>query len=89
MSDVKSKIRAFVVENYLFGDDDGLEESTSFLDTGIIDSTGILELINFISEEFHVFVEDEELVPENLDSINNVTAFIGRKAAKPSSAVAV
>jgi acyl carrier protein len=89
MSDVKSKIRAFVVENYLFGDDDGLEESTSFLDTGIVDSTGILELINFISEEFRIFVEDEELVPENLDSINNVTAFIGRKIAKPSSAAAV
>ena len=89
MSDVKSKIRAFVIENYLFGDDDGLEESTSFLDTGIVDSTGILELINFISEEFRIFVEDEELVPENLDSINNVTAFIGRKAGMQSSAAAV
>ena len=89
MSDVKSKIRAFVVENYLFGDDDGLEESTSFLDTGIIDSTGILELINFISEEFFITIEDEELVPENLDSINNVTAFIGRKVGKPCSAGAV
>ena len=89
MSDVKSKIRAFVVENYLFGDDDGLEESTSFLDTGIVDSTGILELINFINEEFRIFVEDEELVPENLDSINNVTAFIGRKVGMQSSATAV
>ncbi len=79
MSEVKEKIRTFIIENYLFGDDDGLEESTSFLDEGIIDSTGILELIDFISEEFDITVEDEELVPENLDSINNVTAFIGRK----------
>jgi acyl carrier protein len=79
MSDVKSKIKTFIIENYLFGDDEGLEESTSFLDEGIVDSTGILELIEFISEEFSITVDDEELVPENLDSINNVTAFIGRK----------
>ena len=80
MLDVKNKIRTFIIENYLFGDDEGLEESTSFLDEGIVDSTGILELIEFISEEFSMMVEDEELIPENLDSINNVTAFIGRKA---------
>lgn len=79
MSDVKRKIRTFITDNYLFGDDAGLEESTSFLDEGIVDSTGILELIEFISEEFGITVEDDELVPENLDSINNVSAFIGRK----------
>ena len=79
MSEIKEKIRTFIIENYLFGDDDGLEESTSFLDEGIIDSTGILELIDFISEEFSITVEDDELIPENLDSINNVTAFIGKK----------
>ena len=79
MSDVKNKIRTFIIENYLFGDDEGLEESTSFLDEGIIDSTGILELIDFISEEFDITIEDEELIPENLDSINNVTVFIGKK----------
>jgi acyl carrier protein len=81
MSDVKEKIRTFIIENYLFGDDEGLEEGTSFLDKGIIDSTGILELIDYISEEFSITVEDEELIPENLDSINNVTAFIARKSA--------
>jgi len=79
MPDIKNKIRSFIVDNYLFGDDEGLEESTSFLDEGIVDSTGILELIEFISEEFSIVVEDEELIPENLDSINNVTAFIERK----------
>ncbi|MCF6267860.1 MAG: acyl carrier protein [Desulfuromusa sp.] len=82
MSDTKTKIRTFIVENYLFGDDDGLEETTSFLDEGIIDSTGILELIDFISEEFSIEVEDEELIPENLDSINNVTKFIATKQEK-------
>ena len=79
MSDVKNKIRTFIIDNYLFGDDSGLEESTSFLDEGIVDSTGILELIEYISEEFGITVEDDELIPENLDSINNVSAFIGRK----------
>ncbi len=82
MSDVKNKIRTFIIDNYLFGDDEGLEENTSFLDEGIVDSTGILELIEFISDEFSITVEDEELVPENLDSINNVTAFIGRKTGQ-------
>lgn len=82
MADVKKTVRDFVVENYLFGDDEGLEEGTSFLDEGIIDSTGMLELIEFISETFEVTIEDDELIPENLDSINNVTAFVGRKAGQ-------
>ena len=81
MEDVKNKIRTFIIDNYLFGDDEGLEESTSFLDEGIVDSTGMLELIEFITEEIEIKVEDDELVPENLDSINNVTAYIGRKKA--------
>jgi acyl carrier protein len=89
MSDVKSKIRTFIVDNYLFGDDDGLEENTSFLDEGIVDSTGILELIEFISEEFSITVEDEELIPENLDSINNVTVFIGKKTGQANGSAAV
>ena len=49
MFDVKNKVRSFIVDNYLFGDEEGLEEHTSFLDEGIVDSTGILELINFES----------------------------------------
>ena len=86
MADVKNKIKTFIIENYLFGDDEGLEESTSFLDEGIVDSTGILELIEYISEEFSITVEDEELIPENLDSIDNVTAFIGRKTGQERDA---
>lgn len=82
MSDVQNKIRTFIIDNYLFGDDEGLESNTSFLDEGIVDSTGILELIEFISQEFEIIVEDDELIPENLDSINNVTAFIGRKTGQ-------
>ena len=79
MSDMKAKIRSFIVENFLFGNDDGLADDSSFLDEGIIDSTGILELVEFIEEEFSISVDDEELIPENLDSINNVVGYLERK----------
>jgi len=75
----KEKIKTFIVENFLFGSEDGLKDETSFLEEGIIDSTGILELVTFLEEEFSIAIEDEELVPENLDSINNVTTFLERK----------
>jgi acyl carrier protein len=89
MSDIKQKIRTYIVENYLFGDDEGLEDNTSFLDEGIVDSTGILELIGYISDEFDIHVEDDELVPENLDSLHNVSAYIARKSEESERAAAV
>jgi len=75
----KQVIREFIVENFLFGDGNGLEDGTSFLDEGIVDSTGILELVTFLEEKFSIAVEEDELVPENLDSINNVTAYLQSK----------
>lgn len=74
---VKELVREFVVENFMFGEDDGLENATSFQDAGIIDSTGILELVNFLEQQFSLKISDEELVPENLDSIQNVVRFLG------------
>jgi len=79
MSELKDKIRQFIVENFLFGQDNGLQDDASFLDEGIIDSTGILELVSFLEEEFSISVEDEELIPENLDSIVNVVTYLERK----------
>ncbi|MBW1753874.1 MAG: acyl carrier protein [Deltaproteobacteria bacterium] len=76
----KQAIREFIVENFLFGDSNGLADDTSFLEEGIIDSTGILELVTYLEEEFSITVEDEELVPENLDSINNVVTFLKMKS---------
>ena len=75
----KQTIRDFVIENFLFGEANGLKDDTSFLEEGIIDSTGILELVTFLEDEFSITVEDEELIPENLDSIGNVANFIQRK----------
>ena len=79
MSDPKTKIKEFIIENFLFGNSDGLTEDTSFLEEGIIDSTGVLELVTFLEEEFEIKVKDEELIPENLDSINNVVGFLQNK----------
>ena len=76
---MKEKIRSFIIENFLFGNDEGLNDDSSFLDEGIIDSTGILELVSFLEEEFSITVDDDDLVPENLDSINNVVAYLGKK----------
>jgi acyl carrier protein len=72
-------IRTFIVENFLFEGDDNLKEDTSFLENGIIDSTGVLELVAFIEETYGISVDDDEIVPENLDSISNITKYIQRK----------
>ena len=77
----KQAIREFVVENFLFGEANGLKDDTSFLEEGIIDSTGILELVTFLEDEFSITVEDEELIPENLDSIANVVQYLTTKQA--------
>jgi len=79
MGTQKQIIKTFIIDNFLFGEGDDLHDEISFLDEGVIDSTGILELVAFIEEEFSICIEDDELIPENLDSINNVTAFLERK----------
>lgn len=79
MSDQKTKIKTFFIENFLFGEVDGLNDDTSFLEEGIIDSTGVLELVSFLEEDFAIKIKDEELIPENLDSINNIIAFLLKK----------
>ena len=72
-------VKEFVVENFLFGDDGQLQEDTSFMESGIIDSTGILELITFLEEQYGIKIKDDELVPENLDSLQNVSVFLNKK----------
>ena len=73
------KIRAFVIENYLFGEEGKLGNDDSFLESGIIDSTGVLELVRFLEATFAIKVFDEELIPDNLDSINKIVAFLQAK----------
>ncbi len=78
--DVKIKIREYIVENFLFGDANPLtDDAMSLLDEGIIDSVGVMELVAFLEQDFGVSVADEELIPENLDSIDNLSSFVARK----------
>lgn len=84
MEETNHRIRSFIIENFLFGNDDGLTDDASFLDEGIIDSTGVLELVTYLEEQFHIKVMDDELVPENFDSINKVANFIERKTESPT-----
>ena len=76
---IRTQARDFVVENFLFGDDDGLKDDAGFLESGIIDSTGILELITWVEATFGIAVQDDELIPENLGSIDNITAYLQHK----------
>ena len=80
------EIREFVVNNFLFGDGENLKDDTSFLDEGIIDSTGILELITFLEERYTITIGDDEVVPENLDSLQNVARFLKVKLDMSSAA---
>ena len=77
---IERNIREFIVSNFLFGVDDGsLKREDSFLQNGVIDSTGVLELVGFLEQSYKIEVSDHELVPVNLDSIQNVAAYVSRK----------
>jgi len=79
VNDIADSLRDFIRENFLFGQDVAFSDDDSFLERGIIDSTGVLELVTFLEEQFEIAVEDEELGPENLDSIASLVRFVGSK----------
>jgi len=83
---LQQQIRDFVTANFYVADPKALEDRTSLLDQGIIDSTGVLEVIMFIESTFGVTVEDSEMLPENLDSIERIAAFVARKKPLPIAA---
>lgn len=77
---LESKVRSYILENFLFTSDQSvLGNADSLLAKGIIDSTGALELVNFLEEQFGIKIADEDMVPENLDSVNNILALLQRK----------
>jgi acyl carrier protein len=78
-SEVRAAIRAFVVDNFFVTDPAALAEEDSLVEQGIVDSTGVLELVAFLEQRFGVHVEDVDLVPDNLESIAHMAAFVGRK----------
>jgi len=78
--DHAQRIRRFILEAFLFTDDpSALGDEDSLLERGIIDSTGVLELVMFLEDEMGISVDDEELIPENLDSVKQLSAFVSRK----------
>jgi len=81
MSDaLRDQIRDFILENYLFtSDPSALGLDDSLLGRGIVDSTGMLEIIFFIEEQLGVKVKDEEMVPDNLDGVNKIASFVSSK----------
>ena len=78
--DVRARLREFVAKNFYMPDPTAFTDQTSVLDQGIIDSTGVLELVAFVESTYAIKVGDDELVPENLDSVANLAAFVAKKA---------
>jgi acyl carrier protein len=79
---VEDDVREFLTANFYLGEDPaGLTGSTSLIEAGFIDSTGVLELVGFLEEKFDIRISENELLPENLDSIDNILAFVERKRA--------
>ena len=79
----EAKIREFMFENFLVGEnEEDLDNNDSFLDKGIIDSMGMLELIAFVEETYGVEVEDDEVIPDNFDSVSKLAAYIRKKMAR-------
>jgi acyl carrier protein len=81
-TEIKSKVSEFIVSNFLFGNAQKMPaDDASLIESGVVDSTGILELIQFIESAFGITVEDAETLPKNLDSVSNLERFISEKKA--------
>jgi acyl carrier protein len=86
MGQVAEKIRRFIVDDLLFGQEEDMpSDDASLLETGVVDSTGVLELVAFLEHHFEIRVEDSELVPENLDSVTRLVDFVRRKKEADAS----
>ena len=77
---VKTELRKFIVENFMFGQENQeFSDEASMLENGLIDSTGVLELVAFVEEKYGISVADEELVPTNFDSVDNLAEYVRKK----------
>ncbi len=81
--ETKNLVRTFIVKNFLFGDESGLtSDSVSLLDSGIMDSIGVMELVSFLEVDLEIEVPDDDLKPDNLDSVDNLVAYINRRRSE-------
>ena len=74
-------VRKFITENFYIADKSSLSDEASLLDKGIVDSTGVLEVVAFLESEFAITVDDAEILPENLDTIGRIAAYVDKKKA--------
>ena len=82
MNDIKAQVRKYILDNFLMGGDpQKVTDDVSFIEKGIIDSTGVLELVSFIQEAYNIRVEDAEMIPENLDSLQKIENYVRGKLA--------
>jgi acyl carrier protein len=83
---IESRIRSFIQDNFLFADNlDNFADGASLIEAGVIDSTGVLELVSFLESDFGITVADADIVPENLDSIASISAFVRSKQSMIAS----
>lgn len=88
MEEIKQKITEFITTNFIFDESIKPGDDDSLLETGVIDSTGVLELVAFIEETYTIKVEDDEIIPENLDSIHNISLYIAQKFSQHAASQA-
>jgi acyl carrier protein len=79
--EIKKQVQEFITTNFYVPSDEALTDEESLLDAGIVDSTGVLEIIGFLEDTYEIEVADEEMIPENLDSIERIAALVQRKCA--------
>jgi acyl carrier protein len=79
MTEIRNQVREFVVRHFLFGEENGMQDHSSLLEQGVVDSTGVLELVAFLESSYGLRIADDELVPDNLDSIERIVQFVQRK----------
>ncbi len=82
MDRTRAELRRFIIDNFLYGRDGQLADTDSFLERGIIDSTGLLELVGFLETSYGITVEEADLIPDNLDSIAQLAQFLDRKLSQ-------
>jgi acyl carrier protein len=80
--DIEREVRSFVITNFLFGQPMDLQPGDSLLGKGLIDSTGVLELVDFLEERYAIKVEDDEVIPDNLDSVRNIATYVASKQSQ-------
>ena len=78
-TNIEPEIYKFIVDNFMFGQADGLGYDESLLQKGVIDSTGVLELVSFLQDDFKITVEDDEIIPANLETVNGIVTYVSKK----------